>query len=224
MFMGSYGICRNDVAQMLEHPEAAYCGFGIEVPASAFFTEDGSTVEKISFYGVSHDLQRLYMPVEFKVVSGEPAATDEASDGTSGDVTVNTAVLPDIEQGEEPASVCVDLCNGREVGYGGVIMLDGQDSEFSISGWALNSGLDEPLSALYMIAGDKVWAADYGQPRSDVADNYGHAECTDCGFVVDLSISALLDDTGSLPETIEFVGVSADGSYLTQPFSYLISQ
>lgn len=224
VFLGSYGVCRNDVAQMLEHPEATYCGFSIEVPVSAFFTEDGSTVEKISIYGVSHDIQRLYMPIEYMVVSGEPAAADEASDITSNDVTVNTTELPDLEQSEEPASVCVDQCNGREVGYGGVITLDGQDSRLSISGWALNQSSDELLSALYLIAGDKVWTADYGQPRSDVADNYGHAECTDCGFVINLSLSVLLDDTGSLPETIEFVGVSADGSYLTQPFSYLISQ
>lgn len=124
-------------------------------------------------------------------------------------------------QAEGYSGMNINFCNNVWLHDQGVIpsiLIEGSN-ELSLSGWAADFSAEKPLSALYVKAGGMILKCDYGAPRGDIVSYFNNQDFLNTGFSVKIPKEFLL--TQNVAE-IQFIEISADGTYRFEPVSYTI--
>ena len=114
----------------------------------------------------------------------------------------------------------LDYYNDMKPAEKGIIEIDKSASTVSLSGWAVDPDNKNSLNGLYIKAGDKILMTNFGQERTSVVDYFDNPDYLKSGFNVTFSASLLYDDNGQLIDSIYFIPVAHDGSYMYEPVEY----
>ena len=113
----------------------------------------------------------------------------------------------------------IDKCNGELMSNVDTIKVKKNKERLIINGWGADFTSKQPASDIYIQAGDKIFKADYGQDRADVAASLGNINYTKTGFMCEIDTSYIIDN--NITE-IGIIVISSDGSYKYEPVIYNI--
>lgn len=114
----------------------------------------------------------------------------------------------------------LDQCNGEKLEKQGEIEVDPSVSTITFSGWAVDSDNKNSLQNLYIKAGNKILSTGFGLEFTRVADYYNNPSYLKSGFSVTFNASLLYDESGQLLDSIYFIPVAHDGTYMYEPIEY----
>lgn len=114
----------------------------------------------------------------------------------------------------------VDTCNDKNQTDQQTVQITPGATSYQLYGWAGDTALGEPLSALYVKVGDQIFRCNYGIDRQSVVDYFQNENLRYTGFSVTLPESAFAD---GVVEQLQFIGVSQDGSCRYETYPYAIS-
>lgn len=124
---------------------------------------------------------------------------------------------------KEPVSyngMCLEKYNGEKPKKTGEIIIDRDASEVVLGGWAVDVNVKNNLSELYLKAGDNVINCKYGGQRDSVAEYYNEPGYLNSGFTASFDASLLYDEDGERLDSISFILVGNDGTYMYEPVEY----
>lgn len=128
-----------------------------------------------------------------------------------------------IVESKEPVgfnNMWLDQYNGVKPEKRGEIVIDRDASEVSLSGWAVDSNSKKNLSKLYVKAGNNIITCQYGIERTSVADRYNEPGYLNSGFTASFDAAVLYNEDGELLDSISFVFVGNDETYMYEPVEY----
>lgn len=121
---------------------------------------------------------------------------------------------------DSPLTLFVDTCNDKNQTDQQTVQITPGATSYQLYGWAGDTALGEPLSALYVKVGDQIFRCNYGIDRQSVVDYFQNENLRYTGFSVTLPESAFAD---GVVEQLQFIGVSQDGSCRYETYPYAIS-
>ena len=204
VFRCDYGIDRQSVVDYFKNENLRYTGFSVTLPESVF---EEDTVEQLQFIGVSQDGAYRYAdhPYAVSYVTENPAVD---MDGIPGQLS------------DTPLTLFVDTCNDENQTEEQTVQITPGAASYRLYGWAGDTERGEPLSALYVKAGDQVYRCDYGIDRQSVVDYFQNENLRYTGFSV--TLPGFVFEGGAV-EQLQFIGVSQDGAYRYADHPYAVS-
>lgn len=113
--------------------------------------------------------------------------------------------------------MCLDTCNGENIGNAESFMTQRDATQVEIVGWAADFKSRQPLSALYLQVGDRIIQCNYGLERTSVSDYYQDGNLKNTGFSVAFPTFYLEEkDVNQL----SFIQIGTDGTYCYEPVNY----
>lgn len=134
-------------------------------------------------------------------------------------INENTENIPS-QRSDSTLTLFVDTCNDKNQTDQQTVQITPGATSYQLYGWAGDTALGEPLSALYVKVGDQIFRCNYGIDRQSVVDYFQNENLRYTGFSVTLPKSAFADET---VEQLQFIGVSQDGSCRYETYPYAIS-
>lgn len=114
---------------------------------------------------------------------------------------------------------CIEKLNDNTVKNTSVLTADSDVEQITLQGWSIDFQNEQPLSGLYLKVGNYVLECSYGIKRPSIAEYFKNQNYENVGFQVSFP-SGYLAENGST--TLQFIQISADGTYRYQPISYEI--
>ena len=112
---------------------------------------------------------------------------------------------------------CIEKLNNETVKNMPVLTIASDVEKITLQGWSIDFQNARPLSALYLQVGDYVVECSYGINRPSIMDYFQNENYEKVGFQVSFPSSYLNENDST---QIQFIQISADGSYRYQPISY----
>lgn len=116
--------------------------------------------------------------------------------------------------------MCIGYFNGVKQKKQGEITLDSSAEIITFDGWAVDSNSKNNLSNLYVKAGNNILTCKYGIESPGVVNRYNEPGYLNSGFTASFDASLLYDENGERLDSISFILVGNDGTYMYEPVEY----
>lgn len=93
---------------------------------------------------------------------------------------------------------------------------------FTLTGWAVDDLADKPASGVDVILDGKVYPAEYGIARTDIAKERNKPEHENCGFL--LRLSPMETDTGTHSLFLKIYAANKEYYYRFGPFKFILEK
>lgn len=120
----------------------------------------------------------------------------------------DTTILDGLKKQGSTTATHIDLFNGKQNSTRWIRV---QGNQLSITGWAVDHPARQTAGVVYVRIGDKLYRANDGQHRQDVADAYNTPAYSNCGWSIE--IPAAMIGTGLLPVSLVIVTHDGTGYY-----------
>lgn len=117
--------------------------------------------------------------------------------------------------------ISLDYINNEWVSNQKVIKIDPNVKWMSLSGWAVDINAGTNLSDVYMKVGDKIIRCDYGEDKQVIVDYFGE-QYRYTGVKIQFNTQLLYDSEGNLFDSLSFIMVGNDRSYLYEPVARML--
>jgi hypothetical protein len=97
-------------------------------------------------------------------------------------------------------------------------VLEINENDLFLEGWAVDALSNKPLSALYVNVGDKIFRCIYGDVHPGVAPTFNNPDLTNVGFKVRIPRRYLIGNS-----EISFIQITTDGTYRYLPVKYKVN-
>lgn len=118
----------------------------------------------------------------------------------------------------------VDTYNNAKPENKGEIVIDRSASTVTLKGWAVDADKRSGLSNMFIDVGGKIIACEFGFDRQSVVDHYDEPGFLKSGFKATFDSSLLYDKDGKLLDSISFILVGNDGTYMYEPVVYKLTE